>query len=623
MGWTLERKLPLAVSALLAAFVMTALALSFEAVRRSVREAARDRLVAVAEDLADYLGEALPQLLPPLQEVAEDPRILAALTDTSAAARAAAEEVLLLGGSVRPYHLRNSAGARIAGADSVPDEAERSFAGAAENPGFSRFGFLGERGYWWLTVPIRRGGRTVGHVAQFRWVQSGPNLIERLSSTTLAFGNRGGGAPWIGPRGEEVDGPSFDDLEIGGTTELTAGGERVLARVEEIPATPWLIAVSMPTATIDRPASAFLRRAAAVGVVLLLTGAASAWALSRRVTEPVQQLQAAAGDLAYGDYRRRVDIQRTDELGQLGSAFNVMASRIEASHDELAVRYEEAHALARELERSNEQLGRAIEDAEASRIEADAANRAKSEFLANMSHEIRTPINAIIGYADLLEAGIPDPPTLTQRGYVDRIKASGTHLSGLVDDLLDIAGIEAGQLRLQPAVARADDAVARAVATLEPAARRKSVTLIVSGETDVYYHGDPQRVEQVVLNLLSNAVKFTPRGGSIELASVVGGEPVPEITERYEAPAEWACITVRDTGVGIPPERAADVFEPFVQGETGYTREHGGTGLGLSISRNLARLMGGDVTLRSRLGGGSEFTLWLRRADPQGRDSAA
>jgi signal transduction histidine kinase len=503
----------------------------------------------------------------------------------------------------------------------VPVEAEPTFSGAMENPGFSRFTSIGGRGYYWLTAPVRRDGRTIGHVAQLRWVRTGQQLVERLSGTTLAFGNRGGGGPWIGLQGEEVEGPAPETLAIGTPTEQLENGKPVLSRVEEIPATPWLIAVSMPIATIDRPAGAFLRRATAVGVILLLAGAAAAWALSRRVTAPVLQLRSAAADIATGDYRRRVDIRRADELGQLGTAFNVMASRIQTSHDELAIRYDEAHALARELEHSNEQLGRAIEDAETSRIEAQAANRAKSEFLANMSHEIRTPINAIIGYADLLEAGIPDPPSSAQRGYIDRIKASGTHLSGLVDDLLDIAGIEAGQLRLFTSVASASDAVQRAVAAIHPAAERKHIALRVDGTDAAFYHGDPKRVEQVVLNLLSNAVKFTPQGGSIDIDCAIDAAPLPEILERYDAMREWTSITVRDTGCGIPPDRTREIFEPFVQGDGGYTREHGGAGLGLSISRNLARLMGGDVTVRSTVGVGSEFTLWLPRASK--RDSPA
>jgi signal transduction histidine kinase len=615
--WTLERKLPLAVSGLLAAFVISALALSFDAVRETMRAAASERLDAVARDLADYLSQSVETGLAPLQRAADDPRVVIALSDSTAAAREAAAEALADAGPGRfPWHLRDARGALIAGPDSVPPDAAASFAGAAENPGYSRFTVSNNRGAFWITVPIRRDGRTIGHVAQFRIVQSGQGLVQRLigSGATLSFSNRGGDV-WIGLDGEPMERPATSELPADTTSFATASDAAVLARIEQIPGTPWLIGVSMQLEAVDRPARAFLRRAAAVGLVLILLGAAVAWFLSRRVTKPVLELRAAAAGIAGGDYDRRVDIDRADELGDLSVMFNLMAERIQTSHSELGLRYDEAQSLAVELEMSNEELERAMTDADLSRAEAQAANRAKSEFLATMSHEIRTPINAIIGYADLLDAGIPDPPTSSQRSHIDRIRASGSHLGTLIDDVLDIARIESGHVRLDRVVAFAGDAIEGAVAALQPAAHRKSVTLSAHCPPDGWYRGDPKRVQQIVLNLLSNAVKFTPPRGSIEVECVAHAEPLPEIRDRYNGNTDWATIVVRDTGRGIPPERLHDIFEPFVQGESGYTREHGGTGLGLPISRNLARLMHGEVTVRSRTGQGSIFSLWLPQAD--------
>jgi len=248
------------------------------------------------------------------------------------------------------------------------------------------------------------------------------------------------------------------------------------------------------------------------------------------------------------------------------------------------------------------------------RLEAEAASNAKSDFLAKMSHEIRTPINAMMGYAELLEMRIAGPITEMQAKQLSRIRASGEHLTSLVNEILDLAKIESGRMGVEPIVGIAGDAADAALNLIRPQAARKGIDLIAKavGDPRAEYVGDPQRVQQIITNLLSNAVKFTAAGGSVSIRCGTSGHAPIQATNGT---ASWTCITVQDTGLGIAPENQDRIFHPFVQVDGGYTRAHGGTGLGLTISRNLAQMMGGDISVESVLGEGSRFTVWLPAPD--------
>ena len=253
-------------------------------------------------------------------------------------------------------------------------------------------------------------------------------------------------------------------------------------------------------------------------------------------------------------------------------------------------------------------------------IEAEAANRAKSEFLANMSHEFRTPMNAIIGYSGLLEAEIMGPLTEEQQKQLKRIRASSNHLLGLVEDVLDLAKIEAGRITVEQECALASEPIQAALELIEPQAQEKGLAVESRCELDgtMCFVGDVDRVRQILANLLSNSVKFTDAGGRITVGCEILDQPDPQAVLPGRGP--WLCFTVEDTGIGMGPEQIASVFEPFVQAETGRTRTKGGTGLGLTISRHLARLMNGDLTVASAPGEGSCFKLWLAAATPPDKD---
>lgn len=262
-----------------------------------------------------------------------------------------------------------------------------------------------------------------------------------------------------------------------------------------------------------------------------------------------------------------------------------------------------------------EERARQLAHEREARLEAEATSQAKSDFLAIMSHELRTPLNAVLGYCELMELGIAGPVTDKQREQLGRIRMSSRHLLGLVNQLLDLAKVEAGRLSVRSAPASSAEAVEAAFALLQPqsAARGLDLESVRSVEPPPVYVGDDDRVRQILVNLLSNAVKFTAPGGKVTLE--VGVTSEPDADARLHARRRYVFFRVTDTGMGIPEEKLLSVFDPFVQAESGTTRAVEGSGLGLTISRRLARLMGGDLTVRSTVGAGSTFTLCLPAED--------
>ena len=249
------------------------------------------------------------------------------------------------------------------------------------------------------------------------------------------------------------------------------------------------------------------------------------------------------------------------------------------------------------------------------RAAAEAASHAKSVFLATMSHEIRTPINAIMGYAELLEMGLSGPMTDGQIQQLGRIRASSRHLLSLVNDVLDLAKVESGRMLVHREAADAPASIAGALTLVHPQAAARQILLadLCPDGALVRYMGDPQRVEQILVNLVANAIRFTEPGGRVTLSCDLVAPSVARAAGAQLAIGTDCCcaLHVEDTGIGIEPEHQVTIFEPFVQVESGHTRTREGSGLGLAISRRLARLMSGDLTLESTPGHGSRFTLWL------------
>jgi PAS domain S-box-containing protein len=272
----------------------------------------------------------------------------------------------------------------------------------------------------------------------------------------------------------------------------------------------------------------------------------------------------------------------------------------EARREELESANSLLEQQALELEMSQQQLTDQAEELERQRGIADEANQAKSAFLAAMSHELRTPLNAIGGYVQLLEMGIHGPVAPAQEEALGKIARSQRHLLRLINEVLNLARIEAGGVHYDLKRVPLHELVEDVLPMVEPQLTERGLTIEVDVPDSLAVRADREKTEQVLLNLLGNAVKFTPRGGRVRVRASVD----PERPRRVR-------LLVEDSGIGIAPERLNDVFEPFVQVNVDPARRAEGTGLGLAISRDLARGMGGDLTATSKVGVGSTFTLEL------------
>ena len=287
------------------------------------------------------------------------------------------------------------------------------------------------------------------------------------------------------------------------------------------------------------------------------------------------------------------------ELERVNAQLEDQAVELELQQQQLQEQATRLEAAGAELQAANAGLMARTHEAEELRAAAEEANRAKSTFLAVMSHELRTPLNAIAGYVQILEMGIHGPVSDPQREALGRISSSGRHLLRLINQVLDLARIEAGHVEFRVADVPLAEVVDSVLPMLELRLREKRLGLTVEVPETLTARADRDKLQQILVNLLANAVKFTPPGGAITVA----GRPRAGRVE----------ISVADTGIGIPAEKLATVFEPFVQVDGSLTREEKGSGLGLAISRDLATGMGGDLRAESTPGEGSTFTLSLLR----------
>ncbi|MBD2074936.1 sensor histidine kinase [Phormidium sp. FACHB-592] len=281
----------------------------------------------------------------------------------------------------------------------------------------------------------------------------------------------------------------------------------------------------------------------------------------------------------------------------------------------------EINQLAEALDNMVERLEERAEELEAAWQEAQAANQMKSEFLATTSHELRTPLNAIFGCIGLVKDDCCDSRE-EEMELLQQADQSARHLLKIIDDLLNIAKIEAGQLELslQPVVIQ--DLCRECLKMVQPAAEKKRLSLIIDVDKHLSHVVlDQLRVRQMVINLLSNAVKFTPEGGQVKLSSRIGyGHQLEQDARPDHSPVNastpYLCLEVTDSGIGIPPERWHLLFRPFQQVDSSLTRRHEGTGLGLALTKRFAELHGGTVSFQSTIGKGSTFRIWLPSREP-------
>jgi two-component system, NarL family, sensor histidine kinase BarA len=351
-----------------------------------------------------------------------------------------------------------------------------------------------------------------------------------------------------------------------------------------------VVKVTLSTKSIESGAHmnrALLLSFALLSAILIMTG--SYLIIRYVVVKPVKHLKAVSDAIVGGQLNVRSEIHTGDEFEDLSEAFNRMVRHLMDAE-------EEQRKLNLDLDRRLDELARA-------NMALYESDKAKGDFLSTVSHELRTPLHGIIGFSDVLLSAA-SPLNEKQARWVANIKTGGQQLLTLINDILDLAKIEAGRMDLRPEEFNVPSFCDALLPAFRLPAEKKRIELRSQYDPNLRtIRQDPGKVRQILTNLLSNAIKFTPEGGRVTL--------------RTAAEGDFAVFTVEDTGVGIPPEEQEQVFEKFRQaGRSTLTREHEGTGLGLSIVRELCGLLGGDVNLRSELGRGSIFTVRLPGAGP-------
>ncbi|KAG0505575.1 MAG: Sensor histidine kinase RcsC [Candidatus Udaeobacter sp.] len=419
---------------------------------------------------------------------------------------------------------------------------------------------VGERGHAYV---VDAQGRLIAH-PDISLVLRNTDM-SRLAQVSAAQTATGGGASERVQESEDI------------------GGRKVLTAYAPVAPLGWLVFVELPVAEAYAPLYAALERLALVLLAALGFAVLAGMFLAGRMVGPIQALRAGAERIGGGDLSQQIRIKTGDELEALADQFNVMAGRLKESYAGLEQKVEER---TREVEEKSRQL--------------ELASQHKSQFLSSMSHELRTPLNAIIGLTEMMVTNAARFGTEKAAEPLRRVHRAGSHLLGLINQVLDLSKIEAGKLELSPDWVNLTPLINEVVDTARPLAEQNNNRLVVKCQENLgSLTVDPMRLRQILLNLLSNACKFTKQGEVTLLARKLVNE------------GNWIEFAVSDTGIGMTPEQQAKLFEEFTQADSSTARQYGGTGLGLAITRKLARMMGGDVTLMSEAGKGSTFTVRL------------
>jgi signal transduction histidine kinase len=574
----------------------TAMIVVWYSLTHSAVAVVEERIDRSVKQLATATAAGLRQLHPRYASVGRDTavrRVLANPSDTTdlRGVQRALDRLRTLTDSSLPIELWNASGHRIAFVgDAVPaptaldQPVESGLATSPMRPVLDslrpvdslQLGALYRRAgrvYYWLVQPVVARGKAIGYVAQERRIavnpQTAQTIAELSGDSAVGYYHNVDGSAWTTVGGVGAAPPDRVEGKPDAVTRADVG--RLITAEERIPGTPLVIAMEVPRRVVVAAAMETVRRLVAFSVVLAALGGIVAWWAGRRVARPLVDLTTAAESIARGDYAARVPVTGTEETARLATSFNTMA----------------------------EQVGESRAALQSASAAADTANRAKSDFLAAMSHELRTPLNAIGGYTELMEMGLRGPVTADQKRDLGRIRNSQQHLLGLVGRILDLSRIERGEVEYDRVSIAIDPLLVGLEDLVLPQASAKEQSLDYRpSERDLVVVADREKLRQIVINLLSNAIRHSPNGAAITIGA-------------YRVDTRRVAIDVADSGPGIPLERQAAIFEPFVQLDRSFKSTMEGVGLGLAISRDLARGMGGDLTVKSSPGEGARFTLTL------------
>lgn len=588
---SLQWKLPLLISALLAAVIVMYALMIYGALRHATVSAAENHLQSVANRLATMMTESARRVRADLRDVATDPVIRRYLRARDSGSRAAAER--LLQGTNSAYSLamgmevRDVDGTRLLAVGTTPDLLADAGWQAASRQQLTSDVWLGPMATVGDTVAYRVTASvvgemrdTIGYLVQYRRLSSAQagRIIRDLIDTNATFlvGNATGEL-WTDLE-RAVPGPRTDTVYAGLLTHDVTDAGRRLGAVAEMAGMPWAVWVGVPEATVLAPVRTMMQRLLLMALAILLLGTGSAWILSRRIVTPLRQLTRAAEGIAAGDYAVHVRTERTDELGRLAASFNSMAEQVEDGRRTLETRVAERTA---ELSDALDQLRSAQEE---------LVRKEKLVLLGQLAggvgHELRNPLGVMTNAVHYLGMVLVDAPPNVHE-YLGILRTQIGLAERIVGDLLDSARVKPPE--------REPVAVGQLLGEqLDRTSRPGDVSVVFDLATDLpHAFVDRVQIGQVLLNLITNGVQaMDGRGGTLTLRAHRDGDRALR-------------VDVIDTGAGIAPEHLAKIFEPL------FTTKARGIGLGLAVARTLAQANGGNLTVASQPGAGATFTLIL------------
>jgi signal transduction histidine kinase len=586
---SIQKKLPLLMSGFLILVIALYSVASYRAVQAASIDVARQRLVALAAELAQLFDQSVKNEAKAMRTLAEEKTVRDFVKSPGAASRAAAIETLRKTGTRPELTMRaeilDAQGAATAsiqpGAMERHEELSAEIAKAAVGPDFAAVGRLRLINDT-LVIPsvaaVVEDNRPVGFVVRWRRVAATTQARDQLAgllgtNASLYLGNDRGDV-WTDFVTTAAKPPVSVDIAPGQIRQYTRpGAAPVVATTHAVAGAPWVVLVEFSRQAVMAPAAAFLQRSLLIGLLVVLAGTLVVWFVSRSITKPLAQLTGAATSLAGGDYSTVVESGREDELGELSRAFNAMVGQVQVAQQGLE---EKVRNRTEQLHERNEEL---------------------ETFAHSISHDLRAPLRAMHGFSQALLEDCGPQLDDTGKDYAQRIVAASRRMDSLIQDLLAYSRISRADVELTNV--QLGDVTQEALTQLEADANSSGATIRVPSSMPAVL-GHRVTLVQAVANLFANGMKFVPPGRR------------PEILVRAEYVNGKTKLWIEDNGIGIDPahhERVFGVFERLHQSEN-----YPGTGIGLAIVRKSIERMGGRVGVESAVGRGSRFWIELTSA---------